>query len=307
VVTVADAALSLAWLASHFALHRAYRRWHHAAPSVVAPRLLLVLKAALHQVQMQAAAVTLTSGLQLLYLAGPFAPPLVAAAALRTSPARRRLRRGLLSLLVALLALSRTPLPVANYRLLRAVLIRSGLAKLLMEYHSFRLIEEVRLIIEWGTAGKGRAENGRGEGVKGGGEGRSCACMRTTGAHQPPGHHHPPPTPLYPPQVPVAPPPPSSGILYACFPHGVVPYGVLLFWLDRLAKNRPLGGVVASVLFRLPLLRQWLALAGMVPATARHLRQRLRTPGTETFLVPGGIAEMFLNDPDREVKEGREI
>lgn len=145
VVTVADATLSLTWLVSHFALHRAYRRWHHAAPSVVAPRLLSVLRAAFHQFQMQAAAVAATSGLQLLYLVGPAAPPLVAAAALRISPAHRRLRAGLLALLAALLALSRMALPAPNYGLLRAVLIRSGLARLLMEYHSFRLIEEVSL------------------------------------------------------------------------------------------------------------------------------------------------------------------
>jgi hypothetical protein len=26
-----------------------------------------------------------------------------------------------------------------------------------------------------------------------------------------------------------------------------------------------------------------------------------QVPGSDTFLVPGGIAEMFLNDPDLEV------
>jgi len=75
----------------------------------------------------------------------------------------------------------------------------------------------------------------------------------------------------------------------------------VLLWLDRLRRGHPLGGLGASVLFRLPLLRQWLSMAGLEPATARNLLRRLRTPGCSTFLVPGGIAEMFLNDPDYEV------
>ena len=40
---------------------------------------------------------------------------------------------------------------------------------------------------------------------------------------------------------------------------------------------------------------------GVVPATPSNLSHRLSTPGSLTFLVPGGIAEMFLNNPDREV------
>jgi len=243
VVTVADAALSVGWLASHFALHRAYRRWHHAAPSVVAPMLANVGRAAAHQAKLQAAAVALTTGMQLLYLIGPGAPPLLGVAAMRIPRSYRKLRSALIALLLALLALTRTKLPTPNYNLLRSLLIRSGLAGLMKEYHSFRLIEE----------------------------------------------------------VPASALPSDRGLLYACFPHGIVPYGVILFWLDCLDKNRPLGGLVASVLFKLPLLRQWLASAGMVPATARNLNLRLRTPGAATFLVPGGIAEMFLNDPDREV------
>ena len=66
-------------------------------------------------------------------------------------------------------------------------------------------------------------------------------------------------------------------------------------------RGRVLGGLGASVLFSLPLLRHVLACLGLSPATARHLARRLRTPRALTFLVPGGIAEMFLNDPDREV------
>jgi len=146
----------------------------------------------------------------------------------------------------------------------------------------------------------------------------------------------------------------DAGLLYACFPHGIVPYGVAQLWLARPRGASPRAdqeaceqawccsgsrgcGVAtrsegsarhflfdpplstssssecfthqhthtlpqgASVLFRLPLLRQWLSMAGLEPATARNLLRRLRSPGCSTFLVPGGIAEMFLNDPDYEV------
>jgi len=53
-VTAADAALSVGWLASHFALHKAYRRWRHGLPSVVAPRLLAAAGGAAHQLRLQA-------------------------------------------------------------------------------------------------------------------------------------------------------------------------------------------------------------------------------------------------------------
>ena len=72
-----------------------------------------------------------------------------------------------------------------------------------------------------------------------------------------------------------------------------------------LERGRVMGGLGASVLFRLPLLRHLLACVGVTPATASSLTRRLRTPGSATYLVPGGIAEMFLNDLDREVRCSR--
>lgn len=95
--------------------------------------------------------------------------------------------------------------------------------------------------------------------------------------------------------------PRDKGLLYACFPHGVFPFGVALMWCEMLRQGRLLGGLGASVLFRIPLLRHGLAAIDISPATNRNLAQRLQTAGSRTFLVPGGIAEMFLNDPDREV------
>ena len=68
-----------------------------------------------------------------------------------------------------------------------------------------------------------------------------------------------------------------------------------------LRQGREFGGLGASVLFRVPLLRHALAIMGNAPATAPNLLARLRQPGCNTFLVPGGIAEMFMNDHDREV------
>ena len=95
--------------------------------------------------------------------------------------------------------------------------------------------------------------------------------------------------------------PQDRGLLYACFPHGVFPFGVVLMWCEMLRQGRLLGGLGASVLFRIPLLRHGLAAIDISPATNRNLARRLQTAGSRTFLVPGGIAEMFLNDPDREV------
>lgn len=99
-------------------------------------------------------------------------------------------------------------------------------------------------------------------------------------------------------EVPAAELPAHRGHLYAIFPHGVVPYvaksnqrrcvatphrapnvvryGIMLLWMEMLRQGRAFGGLAASVLFRVPLLRQMLALMGNAPgAPAAH---RTREP-----------------------------
>ena len=46
-------------------------------------------------------------------------------------------------------------------------------------------------------------------------------------------------------EVPTAQLPRDRGLLYACVPHGVVPYGIVLLWCELLEKGELLGGLGA--------------------------------------------------------------
>jgi len=95
--------------------------------------------------------------------------------------------------------------------------------------------------------------------------------------------------------------------LFAAHPHGIFPMSQ---WLtnphggQNLAIQRalpmPIRGCVASILFRFPFLRHVLAWHGLVPASRRVIR-RLLVSGTSCVIVPGGVREIFVSSPEREV------
>jgi hypothetical protein len=67
-------------------------------------------------------------------------------------------------------------------------------------------------------------------------------------------------------------------------------------------RNNPTPSFKADVLFTMPVLRHVLALIGARPATKKLLTAALQSPPPHhvTFVLPGGIAEMFLSRPDIE-------
>ena len=83
--------------------------------------------------------------------------------------------------------------------------------------------------------------------------------------------------------------------MMAAFPHGIFPVaGGLHAWhLIREHGAKPVSAA-ASVLFRLPVLRQLADWAGLVPATNSSVREMCSRPWPSvSFILPGGIAEMF--------------
>lgn len=91
---------------------------------------------------------------------------------------------------------------------------------------------------------------------------------------------------------------------YLCcmFPHGFQATGTFLY-VPHLTKRGWLPNCLgASVLYHLPVLRQFLACVGGGPASKEHLMDCLSRPFPHniTLLVPGGIGEMFLTRPDVE-------
>jgi hypothetical protein len=108
---------------------------------------------------------------------------------------------------------------------------------------------------------------------------------------------------------------PARQYVFALFPHGVLAFPMLLFagqgtdnplfvrwpWL----RGR-LVGLAASVVFRLPVVREAFLLAGLRGASRRVAQAALRE-GASLYLCPGGVAESLIPAPgtDRVVAAGR--
>ena len=92
------------------------------------------------------------------YLIGPMSALSLVIAALRVPRKRQGLRLAILTACAGLLAsVVAVPLPKRPpLQAMRALLINSGLAKLLKQYHSFKLIEEVPIDEVWATESAGR-------------------------------------------------------------------------------------------------------------------------------------------------------
>eukprot|EP01103_Thecamoeba_quadrilineata_P004688 TRINITY_DN1447_c0_g3_i1.p1 TRINITY_DN1447_c0_g3~~TRINITY_DN1447_c0_g3_i1.p1 ORF type:complete len:348 (-),score=38.75 TRINITY_DN1447_c0_g3_i1:187-1230(-) len=92
----------------------------------------------------------------------------------------------------------------------------------------------------------------------------------------------------------------SRQLLFAEFPHAVFPMG---FWLSATSYKelniRPVTFAVASVLFRVPIIRCFCFWSGCVPAVRKSLVELLDR-GESLAILPGGIAEIFVQSRDVE-------
>lgn len=88
--------------------------------------------------------------------------------------------------------------------------------------------------------------------------------------------------------------------IFAGFPHGVFPVSELLCisLLLRIWPRLRVYSICASSTFKVPVWRHILSWTGARPATRHHFRSLLKRGSVS--LVPGGIAEMFLWEQDRE-------
>lgn len=89
-------------------------------------------------------------------------------------------------------------------------------------------------------------------------------------------------------------------------PHAVYPLSqVIGFSLERLCwPGHKVTAVAASAVFRIPVWRHAMHWLGCAPATASNFRKLLAT--SSAGVVPGGIAEMYLIRPDKEVYKLRD-
>ncbi|CAJ1403072.1 unnamed protein product [Effrenium voratum] len=90
--------------------------------------------------------------------------------------------------------------------------------------------------------------------------------------------------------------------LLAVMPHGVIPFASTCLSIALEKEGFVPNSIGADILFQIPLLRQLCRFGGLVPATPQSIKRALtwKYPNNITFIVPGGIAEIFLMRPDLE-------
>eukprot|EP01127_Copromyxa_protea_P022546 TRINITY_DN8135_c0_g1_i3.p1 TRINITY_DN8135_c0_g1~~TRINITY_DN8135_c0_g1_i3.p1 ORF type:complete len:315 (-),score=55.70 TRINITY_DN8135_c0_g1_i3:25-969(-) len=93
----------------------------------------------------------------------------------------------------------------------------------------------------------------------------------------------------------------KKSYMFAEFPHGVFPLGFILSAtiVQKIFPGLRVEGATASVLFRIPILRQLSLWFGSRPATTKNIH-KLIDQGS-VGLLPGGIAEIFVATPKKEI------
>eukprot|EP00878_Enallax_costatus_P007622 GHUV01007981.1.p1 GENE.GHUV01007981.1~~GHUV01007981.1.p1 ORF type:complete len:298 (+),score=73.54 GHUV01007981.1:1660-2553(+) len=84
------------------------------------------------------------------------------------------------------------------------------------------------------------------------------------------------------------------------YPHGVFPLSQLIaVSLTDIWPNHFIYSIAADAVFHIPLWKHVMTWIGALPATAHNFRKLLQKGSVG--LIPGGIAEMFMVEDDREV------
>lgn len=95
---------------------------------------------------------------------------------------------------------------------------------------------------------------------------------------------------------------PRKRYIFVAVPHGIIPLGsfMAIAFIRRFVPKLDARLGVASVLFRMPFLRQFFLWLGCVPACKANLTAVLQKPGGKVAIMSGGVAEIFLSCRERE-------
>lgn len=93
----------------------------------------------------------------------------------------------------------------------------------------------------------------------------------------------------------------KSKMVFFEFPHGIFPMGQFLSasLIRDITPGRMICGTGADVVFMFPVMRHIMAWIGTNPAKRANLTKILNR-GDHLAIIPGGIAEMYLMNPDTE-------
>jgi len=92
----------------------------------------------------------------------------------------------------------------------------------------------------------------------------------------------------------------TEPVLFCHHPHGVCAIGASSVGTRVATAKQPCRGVVASLVFRLPICRQLFELVGNIPSDAASMRRAMRDERRDLVIIPGGVEEVVLASPDHE-------
>jgi len=91
---------------------------------------------------------------------------------------------------------------------------------------------------------------------------------------------------------------PHKKYMFACHPHGLIPFGWMCIFQSQFANSPLVAG--ASIIFRLPVMRDMTLWAGGINATDSAISNAFQK-GRSVALFPGGVREMMLSKPGNDV------
>eukprot|EP00457_Paulinella_chromatophora_P003964 gb/GEZN01003974.1/.p1 GENE.gb/GEZN01003974.1/~~gb/GEZN01003974.1/.p1 ORF type:complete len:426 (-),score=78.17 gb/GEZN01003974.1/:343-1620(-) len=96
---------------------------------------------------------------------------------------------------------------------------------------------------------------------------------------------------------------PQRNYIFICIPHAVIPFGICCYAMYyKVFGGKPVRFVGASILFRIPIIRQMVQALGVIPADKKSIIKALRE-GYHVGLMLDGIAGMFNIRPGKEVAQ----
>ena len=94
----------------------------------------------------------------------------------------------------------------------------------------------------------------------------------------------------------------NSLLIYATHPHGIIPIHGYMWcaFCDQHLPKRYGFGALTSIAMRLPLLRTVMGWLSCAPATKSVLKHKLSIEQENLYILPGGVAEIFMSSPNSD-------
>ena len=92
----------------------------------------------------------------------------------------------------------------------------------------------------------------------------------------------------------------AKPVLFCHHPHGCCAIGASAVGTQVATAKEPCRGLVAPLVFNLPICRQLFEMVGNLPADPETVKHAMRDERRDLVIIPGGVEEVVLTSPDHE-------